>query len=168
MPVSETSSRSQRCFRVWAGSITMRRLRVISVCRWNSAFRQLVFGLGRCCRKRPAVIGFAIGARFGLPSWASSLIGEHHDHLPGLYAIEAHTALIGWGPRRSAIVLRFCTMAGRWSSSRAPMRPRRRMRSKPRWTFRCAKRIYFLARIAQSLELRPAPLVTGHGSVYLR
>ena len=32
-------------------------------------------------------------------------------------------------------------MAARWNSSRAPVRPRRRMRSKPYWTFRCAKRI---------------------------
>jgi hypothetical protein len=31
-----------------------------------------------------------------------------------------------------ASVLRFCVMAARWNSSRAPLRPRRRMRSK-RW-----------------------------------
>ena len=38
----------------------------------------------------------------------------------------------GGGPRvRSASVLRFCTMAARWNSSRAPERPRSRMRSKP-------------------------------------
>src|SRR5262245_57159523 len=48
----------------------------------------------------------------------------------------------GGGPRiRSASVLRFCTMAARWNSSRAPDSPRRRMRSKPWWVFRCAKRI---------------------------
>ena len=29
-------------------------------------------------------------------------------------------------------------MAARWNSSRAPVRPRERMRSKPCWTFRCA------------------------------
>ena len=57
------------------------------------------------------------------------------------YAIDAHTPPVGGPSRRSDIVLRFCTIAARWNSSRALLRPRRRIRSKPCWTFRCAKRI---------------------------
>lgn len=46
-------------------------------------------------------------------------------------ATHASAWLGGGRNRRSAIVLRFCTMAARWNSSRAPLKPRSRMRSKP-------------------------------------
>jgi hypothetical protein len=46
-----------------------------------------------------------------------------------------------WPGVRSASVLRFCTMAARWNSSRAPERPLSRIRSKPWWVFKWAKRI---------------------------
>jgi hypothetical protein len=78
------------------------------------------------------------------------------------YAIDAHTLPVGGPSRRSDIVLRFCTIAARWNSSRALLRPRRRIRSKPCGTFRCAKRIStFLRAFARSLELRRALLRTG-------
>src|SRR5215813_12236830 len=49
-------------------------------------------------------------------------------------AVDTPHAGAGWGGgpiSRSAMVLRFCTMAARWNSSRAPERPLSRMRSKP-------------------------------------
>ena len=57
-------------------------------------------------------------------------------------ATEAHLKQLTFTPRKSVIalggggqtwfasVLRFCTMAARWNSSRAPDRPRSRIRSK--------------------------------------
>jgi hypothetical protein len=36
-----------------------------------------------------------------------------------------------------ARVFKFCTMAARWNSSRAPEKPRNRIRSKPWCVFRC-------------------------------
>jgi hypothetical protein len=42
----------------------------------------------------------------------------------------------------------------RWNSSRAPVRPRRRMRSKAMLDFQmCKAHLYFLSRIARTLEL---------------
>src|SRR5262245_30099182 len=55
---------------------------------------------------------------------------------------------------RPASILRFCTMAARWNSSRAPERPRSRRRSKVWWVFRCAKRIS--TRLRWSRDLRNA------------
>src|ERR1039458_6002226 len=52
-----------------------------------------------------------------------------------LFATHAHATHAAWtfgGGRQTwpASVLRFCTMAARWNSSRAPERPRKRIRSK--------------------------------------
>src|SRR6202043_2416924 len=93
--------------------------------------------------KSLAIIGFAIGGRFR-PLPGRALPPDRRT--PELtcqasYAIDAHTRSVGGPRRRSAIVLRFCTIAARGNSSRAPVRPRKRIRSKPCWTFRCAKRI---------------------------
>ena len=60
---------------------------------------------------------------------------ERHWHRP--HAADAVARSGGGQTRRSAIVLRFCTMAARWNSSRR----RSRSRSKPWWVFKCAKRI---------------------------
>jgi len=60
--------------------------------------------------------------------------GVEVDATTDPYATDATNAGFpsGGGPRiLSASVLRFCTMAARWNSSRAPERPRSRMRSKP-------------------------------------
>src|SRR4051812_4950442 len=75
--------------------------------------------------------------------------GVEVDAATDAYATDATNAGFpsDGGPRNlSASVLRFCTMAARWNSSRAPERPRSRMRSKRWWVFRCARRIsIFLA-----------------------
>src|SRR6266699_6696686 len=50
----------------------------------------------------------------------------------------AGTTFIAFGGGRQiwfASVLRFCTIAARWNSSRAPERPRNRIRSKRWWVF---------------------------------
>jgi CubicO group peptidase (beta-lactamase class C family) len=60
-----------------------------------------------------------------------------------------------WGVGRQiwfARVFRFCTMAARWNSSRAPERPRKRMRSKRWWVLRCAKRISTFLRSSRDLS----------------
>ena len=69
-------------------------------------------------------------------------------------ATHARVGCGGGRMRRRASVLRFCTIAARWNSSLAPDRPRRRMRSKPRWVFRCAKRIS--TRFLRSRDFRNA------------
>ena len=93
--------------------------------------------------KSLAIIGFAVGGRFR-PIPGLALPPDRRTPEPtcqASYAIGVHTPSVGGPSRRSAIVLRFCTIATRWNSLRAPVRPRRRIRSKPCWTFRCAKRI---------------------------
>src|ERR1700688_1290425 len=65
--------------------------------------------------KRLAIIGFAIGGRF------RSILGRAlppdrrtpEPTCQASYAIDAHTPSVGGPSRRSAIVLRFCTMAAR-------------------------------------------------------
>jgi hypothetical protein len=60
--------------------------------------------------------------------------GVEVDATADAYATDATNAGFpsDGGPRiLSASVLRFCAMAARWNSSRAPERPRSRMRSKP-------------------------------------
>jgi CMP-2-keto-3-deoxyoctulosonic acid synthetase len=47
-----------------------------------------------------------------------------------IHATHMACAAGGGGQTRFARVLRFCTIAARWNSSRAPERPRRRIRSK--------------------------------------
>jgi len=61
------------------------------------------------------------------PGWPGAPAG------PPTATLQGGPPPAGWGggpSRRSAMVLRFCTMAARWNSSRAPERPRSRMRSK--------------------------------------
>ena len=60
--------------------------------------------------------------------------GVDVDAATDAYATDATNARVrfGGGPSiRSAMVFKFCTIAARWNSSRAPERPRSRMRSKP-------------------------------------
>src|ERR1700692_3957030 len=65
--------------------------------------------------KRLAIIGFAIGGRFrSIPGRA--LPPDRRTPEPtcqASYAIDAHTPSVGGPSIRSAIVLRFCTMAAR-------------------------------------------------------
>jgi hypothetical protein len=56
---------------------------------------------------------------------------EASDDAYAAEAADARVRFLGGSSIRSASVLRFCTMAARWNSSRAPERPRSRMRSKP-------------------------------------
>jgi hypothetical protein len=54
----------------------------------------------------------------------------------GSHDAEASWGVTGGPMERSAKVLRFCTIAARWNSSRAPDSPRSRMRSNPWWILR--------------------------------
>jgi hypothetical protein len=70
----------------------------------------------------------------GLSLAFASRLGVDADASNDAYVATGANARVrfGGGPSiRSASVLRFCTMAARWNSSRAPERPRSRMRSKP-------------------------------------
>src|ERR1700686_901638 len=76
---------------------------------------------GRCparvdaVEKSLAIIGFAIGGRFRLIP-GRALPPDRRTPEPtcqASYAIDAHTPSVGGPSRRSAIVLRFCTMAAR-------------------------------------------------------
>ncbi len=83
--------------------------------------------------------------------------------LVGLDATDAqatHAAGMSGGGRQIwlARVLRFCTMAARWNSSRAPERPRSRIRSKRWWVFRCAKRISTFLRSSRDLSNSGVPI----------
>src|ERR1700692_2600629 len=105
--------------------------------------RQVFRLLTDAVEKSLAIIGVAIGGRFR-PIPGRALPPDRRT--PELtcqasYAIDAHTPSIGGPSRRSAIVLRVCTMAARGKSSRAPGGTPKRIRSEPCWTFRCAKRI---------------------------
>src|SRR5438105_4162018 len=70
-----------------------------------------------------------------------------------------HIACAAGGGRqiRFARVLRFCTVAARWNSSRAPERPRRRIRSKRWWVFRCANRISTFLRSSRDFSNSGVP-----------
>src|SRR6266511_3615636 len=57
-----------------------------------------------------------------------------------------------------ARVFKFCTMAARWNSSRAPEKPRNRIRSKPWCVFRCAKRISTFLRSLRDLANSGVPI----------
>jgi hypothetical protein len=57
-----------------------------------------------------------------------------------------------------ASVFKFCTMAARWNSSRAPERPRNRIRSKPWCVFTCAKRISTFLRSLRDLANSGVPI----------
>src|SRR6202048_525879 len=57
-----------------------------------------------------------------------------------------------------ARVFKFCTMAARWNSSRAPERPRNRIRSKPWCVFTCAKRISTFLRSLRDLANSGVPI----------
>lgn len=57
--------------------------------------------------------------------------GVDVDAATDAYANNARVRFGGGPSIRSAIVFKFCTIAARWNSSRAPERPRSRMRSKP-------------------------------------
>ena len=101
--------------------------------------------LGRCCRKR---LRFDRRAARCVLCWIGltfdSCLGVDADASKDAYAAAVANARVrfGGGPSvRSARVFRFCTMAARWNSSRAPERPRSRIRSKPWWVFRCANLI---------------------------
>src|SRR5437667_10564767 len=66
----------------------------------------------------------------------------------------AGTTFIAFGGGRQiwfASVLRFCTIPARWNSSRAPERPRNRIRSKRWCVFRWANRISTLLRSSRDL-----------------
>src|SRR5262245_57346644 len=64
--------------------------------------------------KTPAARGYAVGVRFRVgPGWASRLVWDPRPDCHATYAIDAHTRPVGGPSRRSAIVLRFCTMAAR-------------------------------------------------------
>jgi hypothetical protein len=65
------------------------------------------------------------------------------------HAMDAGRDARGGPSDRSARVLRFCMIAARWNSSRAPERPLSLIRSKPWCTLRCAKRISTLALVAR-------------------
>ena len=97
---------------------------------------------GRCCRKTRFLSRFWLrgvgAAQFPVlrvwGSWLGTRAGGHRRFYT--------SARSDGGPSSwSAMVFRFCTMAARWNSSRAPQRPRSRIRSKPWWVFKCAKRI---------------------------
>src|SRR4029434_25034 len=72
-----------------------------------------------------------------------------------------HATCLSGGGRQMwlASVLRFCAIAARWNSSRAPERPRRRMRSKRWWVFRCAKRISTFLRSSLDCSNSGVPIV---------
>jgi hypothetical protein len=105
----------------------------------------------RCLLLRDAVekdrdlIVVPLDASFvGLSVAFDSCLGVDADASNVAYAAAAANARVRFGGGlsiRSARVLRFCTMAARWNSSRAPERPRSRIRSKPWWIFRCANLI---------------------------
>src|SRR5215831_5875768 len=57
-----------------------------------------------------------------------------------------------------ARVFKFFTMAARWNSSRAPEKPRNRIRSKPLCVFRCAKRISTFLRSLRDLANSGVPI----------
>src|SRR5260370_40384082 len=57
-----------------------------------------------------------------------------------------------------ARVFKFCTMAARWNSSRAPEKPRNRIRPKPWCVFRCAKRISTFLRSLRDLANSGVPI----------
>src|SRR5271154_2155226 len=82
-------------------------------------------------------VGFPFGVML-LGVFLSRLIGgdldaDATDAIMIACQADAARRVAGGGPRiRSAMVLRFCTVAARRNSSRAPERPRSRMRSK-RW-----------------------------------
>jgi hypothetical protein len=108
--------------------------------------------------KCPAAVGVPIKEAFRACSWlgVAAWPANTTTGLPcATYPVDARTPSIGGPSRRSAIVFSFRTMAARWNSSRAPARPRGRIRSKPGWTFRCAKRIStFCAHF--SIALKPS------------
>jgi hypothetical protein len=85
----------------------------------------------RCCRKSRVSIGTSASSDcIGMGSVRPLLLTPPDWRLRsgkrcGRYYVG------GLGVRRAS-VLRFCTIAARWNSSRAPERPRRRIRSK-RW-----------------------------------
>jgi hypothetical protein len=81
----------------------------------------------RCCEAELVVLAF-IRAPAGTTGSTSTLRDATGT---GAHATDAAVRSGGWRTRRRASVLRFCTMAARWNSSRAPERPRSRSRSKP-------------------------------------
>src|SRR5258708_37586162 len=104
---------------------------------------------------------FLLGLLTGVPSHLA--IPPAGDGMNSTDATEAYagTTFIAFGGGRQiwfASVLRFCTIAARWNSSRAPERPRNRIRSKRWWVFRWANRISTLLRSSRDLANSGLPI----------
>jgi hypothetical protein len=99
--------------------------------RWLAAptrISGLMSPVDRCCRKRSSFCRWVPWIALLGETWSRFRLWRSLDRSLVSHAAGANWGVTGGPMERSAKVLRFCTIAARWNSSRAPDSPRSRMR----------------------------------------